>query len=55
MLWDKAKDGMQHQIMNELNDSIRQNLVAGLPAGSSLSDRGARFAVLGQNKPEAGA
>ena len=55
MLWDKAKDGMQHQIMNELNDSIRQNLVAGLPAGSSLSDRGVRIAALRQNTPEAGA
>ena len=55
MLWDEAKDGMQHQIMNELNDSIRQNLAAGLPAGSSLSDRGVRIAVLGQNTPEAGA
>ena len=54
-IWDKAIDGTQHQIMNELNDSLRQNLVAGLPAGSSLSDRGVRITVLGQNTPEAGA
>ena len=48
-------NGMQHRIMDQLNDSLRRNLVAGLPTGSSFSDRGVRIAVLGQNTPEAGA
>ena len=54
-LWDVAKDGMQHRVMDQLNDSLRRDLVAGLPASSSLSNRGVRIAVFGQNTPEAGA
>ena len=47
-------NGMQHRIMDQLNDSLRRDLAAGLPAGSSLSNRGVRIANIGQITPEAG-
>ena len=54
-LWKKPVHGLQSELSESLHQHARTRLVASLPTGNTLDDRGRRIYALGQNTPEASA
>jgi len=54
-IWEAPAHRIQALVADGLHNDARKRLVALLPTGASLDDRGQRIYALGQNTPEAGA
>ena len=54
-LWTEPAHHVQHKLSEAVHKKRRQQLVAQLPTGDALAERGVRICALAMNTPEAGA